>query len=331
MTFDPTTVGGKLLQHGAGETWDFGWIPPDVRYAFMHEADAEALAEMPRFQIAGTSAPGDKVCIWDCWKHPTVLAANGGKVYPGTRQVTGSCVGVGGGNTVYALSAVEVARLNDPEMALIPFWPIPYGRSRFYAGMRGRGEGSMGSTFAKAVRVDGVVEARLPGLPPWDEQDALCWGREAELEWSAGDRISAEWLAKSRKHLVQQTAAISNADDLREAIRNYYPCSFAGDWGGMMECRTAGTPPVLLNERRGTWNHQQSVHGWWDHPELGELFYVLNQWGMRTHGTCPSGAPPGGYWIKKKDAEYQCRNGEVFAFSQFQGFPAQDIEISWLI
>jgi hypothetical protein len=65
-----------------------------------------------------------------------------------------------------------------------------------------------------------------------------------------------------------------------------------------------------------------------NHPDHGDIFYILNSWGKSLHGT-PAGSfnePPGGFWIKKKEMEFICRD-EVFAFSQFQGFPAQTI--SW--
>jgi hypothetical protein len=327
MSTDFTKVGGRRVFYGIGHRWDFGWRSHEVRTAHEAASHAAAVAAMPSFRIDGDGNDDKKVCLWDCWRHPTVVAETGGKVFPGFHQLTGSCVGTGGGNTVFSLAAVEVVRLGDPEQALIPFWPLPYGRSRALAGMHGRGEGSMGSSFAQAMREDGIVEASLNGLPMFKDDDGIYYTAGVEMTWSDGDRAPAALLALSRKHLVKTTAPIHNADALREAIRNYYPCSFAGDWGGLMHCPTSGTPPVLLNRRADTWDHQQSVHGWWDHPTLGEIFYVMNNWGLDVHGRCPSGAPAGGYWIKKADADYQCRTGEVFAFSQFQGFPAQ--KFSW--
>ncbi len=57
------------------------------------------------------------------------------------------------------------------------------------------------------------------------------------------------------------------------------------------------------------------------HPQFGELFYLMNTWGVNAHGRDPFGAPPGGVWITADDVDYICRD-EVYAFSQFQGFPA---------
>lgn len=308
--------------------WNFGWVPPDERNDEQNAAHAEAIREMPAFYIQGRDIGADeKAFLWETWKHPKNLEANGGKVYSGTHQLTGSCVGAGGGNTIYTLCAIEVARLNEPEIAIVPFWLLPYGRSRYYAGMRGRGEGSLGSSFAKAAKVDGVIPANLDGLPKYTDNDGLVWGSSVEYQWSDGGAIDGKWLELSKKHLTRTVAPVNSADAARDALRNWYPVSFCGSWGGLMQCPVS--EGVLLNRRSGTWNHQQSCHGWWDHPVHGEIFYILNQWGLRAHGSCPTGAPAGGYWIKKADMDWQCRNGECFAWSGQNGFPSQRLDYYW--
>jgi hypothetical protein len=312
--------------------WDFGWIAPDLRSTEESRADQQAKASLAPFVLQGKNRYGEerKAFLWECWKHPDAVAQmKFGKVYPGVHQITGSCVGAGGCNYLYSLACVEMIRLGEPELAVVPFWLLPYGRSRYYLGDRGPGEGSLGSTFAKAVLEDGYIEADRDGLPTYTSDDGLIWGRNVELSWSDGDeKKTLDLLPHSRKHLVKTCAQIRNADDAREAIVGGFPFGFCGDWGGLMECPV--TEGVLLNRRAGSWNHQQSCHGWWDHPKLGEIFYILNQWGLRTHGICPTGAPPGGYWIKKNEMEYQCRNGECFVPSQFNGFPAPDRPLSWI-
>lgn len=344
MSFNLTSVGGKPLNRAmqplfgttpaADDTnvvWDFGWVAPDLRDRGMSQAHDNAVRTFVPFRIEGATRYGaeKKAFLWECWKHPDVMAATKGKLYPGTHQLTGSCVGAGGGNYLFSLAAVEVARLGDNELAMVPFWLLPYGRSRYHMGDRGQGEGSLGSTFAKAVLEDGVVPADRAGLPSYTWDDGLVWGRNVELSWSDGDaRQTLDLLPESRKHLVKSCAQIKSADDAREAICNGYPFGFCGDWGGLMQCPVQDG--VLLNRRASTWNHQQSCHGWWDHPTHGEIFYVLNQWGLDTHGRCPTGAPPGGYWVKRADMEYQTRNGDCFVPSQFNGFPAPDRPLSWI-
>src|SRR5437870_12885287 len=194
MNHDLTRFGGRRLFRGAGQRWDFGWRSPEVRTPREMACHAAALASMPAFRIDGAGNDDKKVCLWDCWRHPTVVAETGGKVFPGFHQLTGSCVGNGGGNTVFSLAAVEVVRLGDPEQALIPFWPLPYGRSRALAGMHGRGEGSMGSSFAQAMRDDGIVEASLNGLPAFKDDDGIYYTAGIEMTWSDGDRVPAALL-----------------------------------------------------------------------------------------------------------------------------------------
>lgn len=306
-----------------------GWIPPENRTREQHEASGQAIQAMPRFAIQGEWREDvTKACLFEVWSHPDVVAALG-YAFPGTHQITGSCVGAGGGNALFTLSAVEVVRLGDPERIVIPFWLLPYGKSRQRAGMRGRGEGSMGATFAEAVRQDGVLDANGDGLPKFSRDDGLVWGKSVELEWSDGAAIGEKWLSESRRHLVRTTAQCRTADDVRAAIVNGYPCTCASNWGGQMSPGTSGNPAVLLNRRSGSWSHQMSVQAWWQHPSLGEIFWIHNQWGVNTHGKCPSGAPGGGFWIAKSDMQSICDADEVFAFSGFDGFPSQDI--SWYI
>ena len=89
-----------------------------------------------------------------------------------------------------------------------------------------------------------------------------------------------------------------------------------------------GADAVLVGRRGPRWSHQMSILAWWEHPKLGELFWIQNQWGLNAHGKDPSGGPPGGVWVPKVDVDWLIRDGdECFAFSQFDGFPAQTF--SW--
>jgi hypothetical protein len=308
----------------------FGWIPFAKRTAKQHAAHEAAVAEMPRFEITGVQRYGDadKVMLTELWKHPAVVEALG-HPYPGTHQLTGSCVGAGGGNALATIIFADAVLRNEPEQIVIPFWLLPYGRSRFYLGDRSPGEGSQGSTFAKAVREDGTLDARMTGLPSFVNEDGLVWGEDTEYSWSDGDASQTmDLLPQSKKHLVKTTAECRSANDVREAIKNGYPVTIASTWGGQMQCRTQGDPPVLLNDRSGTWNHQMSVHNWWNHPSLNEIFWIQNQWGD-AHGSDPAGGPLGGFWVAAEHIDWICNSGEVYAFSQWDGFPAQDIPWYW--
>ena len=161
------------------------------------------------------------------------------------------------------------------------------------------------------------------------EQGGLTWGKNEELKWSDGATISDEWLEKSRRHLIKTTAKVTTADQVTEALMNGYPVTIASNWGGQMQCRTEGDPAVLMNRRTGRWMHQMEIEGYWDHPTLKQIYFIRNSWSPGAHGTCPSGAPEGGFWVKKSDVDYIVRQGDSFAFSQFDGFPSQTIP--WIL
>lgn len=308
----------------------FGWIPPDERTRKQEQANVRAVAEMPKFAIRGRSEYGEgKALLYEMYKHPEVVKALGFE-YPGNHQFSGCCVGAGGGNASFNVATADAIVRKEPERIHVPFWLLAYGRSRLYMGENSPGEGSLGGTFAQAVREDGILDAVQEGLPKFRNADGLEWGEPTEMSWSDGDaRQTLDLLDQSREHLIKTTAEIRTSDDWREALVNFYGVTLASNWGGRMQCVTRGTPPVLLNEHVDQWPHQMSSNAWFDHPTLGEIFYIPNQWGLKVHGICPTGAPPGGFWILKKDADWICRNGEVFAFSQYVGFPAQVVDLDW--
>lgn len=326
------SVGGKRISlgKGGGEVWNFGWIPPENRTQTQEAAHAAAVGGMPRFAVDGKSAyaDADRVNLYEIWKHPDVVQALGFP-WTGTHQFTGSCVWAGGQNVVTTMHFIDVIKRQEAERLYVPFGLLAYGRSRFYLGDRSPGEGSTGSTFAKAAREDGFLDARADGMPPFRNADGIEWGGNTEMSWSDGDASQTmNLLPESRKRLVKSTAQLRSADDVREAIKNEFPVTCASMYahdGGKVQ----GSPACLLARRQGTWSHQMSVQAWWLHPQFGELYWLQNQWGLNAHGKDPAGGPPGGVWITKADMDWICRD-EVFAFSQYDGFPAPAKPIPWL-
>ena len=64
-----------------------------------------------------------------------------------------------------------------------------------------------------------------------------------------------------------------------------------------------------------------------DHPEFGLILLIQNSWG-NAHGTPPGnyGEPKGSYWMRASDMDNICGEGEVFAYSNFDGYPAQKLD-----
>lgn len=302
---------------------NLGWIPDDLRNDEMKEAHFEAITQMPRFNIIGYAGiDTDKIFLWDACK-----AVNGGKHLLTTRQLIGSCVGHGGYNACRVLMCLDIFIRKDNEQFVEIFEPYGYGRSRFHAGIRGSGSGSTGSGMAKAARTDGVLRRDFSGLSGWDESaDTITWSSDIDTRWSNGANIGENYLSEGRKYLVKTTAQVNSAADVKAAIQNGYPCTIASNWGGQMQCSVK--EGVLLNKHVTSWGHQMSVHGWMLHQTFGDLYYIWNSWGANTHGVCPTGAPPGGFWVTDDDMDYITSQDDSFAFSQFDGFPAQKLNFN---
>lgn len=311
------SVGGR---QESGE-WNFGWIAPQSRTALQAQRHDESLEAMTPFNISGATDESDeKVDLTDIWSDARVIAALG-FAFPGIHQYTGSCVGAGGGTAVQTLQFLESIRLGEPEQVKVIFWLLAYGRSRLYLGDRGPGEGSTGSTYARAAREDGYVPNDLAGLPPFENKDMLSWYAKAEMSWSDGDaEQTMNLLPKSRKHLVKSTADITTTDQLEQAIRNLYPCTNASSLIPNPRVEADGEAYGRVARSGG---HQTTFLGVWRHPTKGKRFFKYqNQWGLGwgKNSAC---------WIPDEDAQAIINNGrETYAFSQFEGFPSQTFKWS---
>lgn len=324
--------GGRIETVNGSRVLSCGWTPPADRDAGMVAADAAARLGFSEFRIQGRSAVGS---VRRAGQYTWARRANGGRAVLYVWQQTGSCVGAGGANAVYNLMGVECARLGEPEKFTQIFWPYTYGRSRARAGMRGRGEGSSGTTWAEAARLDGFVMAGFPGTPkPENSEYQERYSGAVEMEWSDGNRAAVDLRDAAKVHVIKTQAVARSADDVRDALVNLHAVTTAGDWGGLGVCPVVDG--VRLNRHADTWNHQQSIIDWWDHPSLGEIFLWLNQWPLKYHGTPLESEACDGipvpfctYWTKKADVEYQVRQGETIIHSAFDGFPGAPEYLPW--
>ena len=309
-----------------GDYINAGWLAPEDRTPAQFALDEAIKSSIPQLEIIGIQADVEKMVLWDFSKK-----VNDNKHFPTFYQQTGSCVGNGGGQAIWYLSAMDNSRLGRNISPKTPFYLLPYGRSRYYSGFRGQGSGSWGSAFAKAVKEDGILAYDTKNLPAINLEGGLNWGKSTELVWSDGGRIGEDWLKLSRQFPVQSTSICKSTNDVWNALANGYPCTIASSWGGQMRPSTqGGSAPVLLNRKVTRWDHQMCIIGIWKHPTLGRIFLILNSWGPDAHGVPPDGSPPGSFWVLEDDIDFIVKQNDTFAFSQFVGFPSQRPD-HWLI
>jgi hypothetical protein len=306
-----------------------GWVPFSERTAEQMECHERAVAAMGDFRVVGSTKVPDtkKVILTQVWSHPAVVAALG-FAFTRFHQLTGSCVGAGGGNCETTLQFIEAVKLGERVRLVLPFWLYTYGKSRQRSGMRGRGSGSTGSGYAEAARLDGYLPSDANGLPSMSNEDGVVVaGESVELQWSDGAAISQAYVDQAKKNLVKSTAQCKSSDDVREAILNGYPCTDAcSGFVGHPRVQGSSDEAVLIGSIDSNGGHQTSFQGWMEHPTFGELFLYQNNWPAAAYPTDPAGGTPCSAWVKKSTVNSICGEGEVYAFSQFDGFPAQDLE-----
>lgn len=360
--FDMKLFGGTERRDGTtGEIiWDFGWAAPDRRSIDQNVTvdklnatlassvlpdrqdlikEAESIVQKDHggswykkiFGAAGVDDPSvgfpisneRRTFLWDY-----VRPWNPDLIY--VRQNAGSCVGAGGGNLLITRMGIDVFMFGDPELPKLPFWFAAYAKSREYLGMRGPGDGSSGTTFARALGDVGYQAAELyKDKYPFSQTDNFSYTSAIELKAGDARSISTEIYAACKPHTAGLSKQISSTDELWEHIHlNKRPATIASNVGFRMNPGVGGSRfPVLLNSRSGTWNHQMTVLGCWDHPELGKrLFYILNQWGRATHGRPLQGEPPGGFWVTEADLAVIIRQKETYVFDSLNGLPAEVVD-----
>lgn len=306
-----------------------GWLTPAERTPEQEAAHERCRSAMPRFAIAGHVEPTGpvKVCLYDAWKHPKVVA-DVGFIFPRFHQLTGSCVGAGGGQALFTLIAVQRLLATNPTKAFLPFWPYDYGKCRYEGGDHGQGEGAMGSWFAATVSRDGVIDASQDGLPKFQNSDGLTLTEQLEMQWSdGGTQLVRKWDDVARAHPVGTAAPLHSTNEIRQAILNGYPVTFAcSNFIGHASVQGSGDNACVVGYWDSEGGHQQSIHAYWDHPTLGPLFWAQNNWPGETYPQDPAGGPVCGCWVTESHVAQAMRlDSEVYAFSHLNWFPAQQL------
>jgi hypothetical protein len=303
-----------------------GWTPYDERGVDGRYFTDEFHAGLQSFEDLSWDYQGDDPDFVNCFA--LTKKANGGKLPPFCWQTTGSCVGAGSYHAQLVAQAGDIILRGDSEQFKLPFWLYSYGIGR--KGMRGRGSGSYGAVQAKATKEYGLLPMGHGDTPqPSLKSGWIKYSSNTELEWSYSPRfpISLKDLeGESKKHQIQDVIKVKSTDDLHKLLRSGYGCTIAGRFGISGKPRVMGDPGVLLGSWTGSWAHQMSYMASFNHPGLGRLFWVQNQWGPRAHGKCPfmaefdDYASQGGFWVDDKTAQKMISKGECYAHSDTEGF-----------
>jgi hypothetical protein len=285
----------------------FGWAGPEAaRRAYDQFGDS-----FIPFRIIGAAGQptASRVNLYDAPKTVT------GQFVPNIKQLIGDCVSWGARNAVDILECVEIALRGEREEYRPSFAPYFYGISRVQiGGQRGDySDGSTGTWAAKGVQQYGVLPAKSEGVPEYSAKLAKEWGANGPPQ---------KFIDLAKPHLVQSAARVTSFAEAADAIINGYPVTVASDQGFAMEGRERGGK--LFGIPQGQWMHQMAFTAADKDPQYPALF-CQNSWGPDLWPNQPDGAPPGGFWVDDRTATRMLSQGDSYAFSQFQGFPAQAI------
>lgn len=283
-----------------------------------HDEIARVIAaDLPPFEVTGPDGlpvvrdnSRSTVLLWQAAQR-----VNGGHL-PHLIQEIGDCVSFGAANAVRYLLLVQIDRDPGASEFRDPFPPYIYGISRVQigGGRVGNSDGSIGAWAAKGVQEYGIVASNDPGVPAYSGSIARQWGRQGPPR---------DLIALGKQRLVRTVANVKTAAEVRDAICNGYPVTIASDFGSKRMIPQDGR---IVAKRDGTrWMHQMCVIGY-DGSGAKPYWYVLNSWEPSMHPAPLNNEPPGGFWIEESTMQYIAAQGDSWAFSQFDGFPARDID-----
>lgn len=285
-----------------------GWAGPE----HARRAWDELGRRFPEFRITGqpSSSAGKRLVLWDFARRVT-----GGHL-PNYRQEIGDCVSFGAKNAVQYLTCVQIAQGSREEFHHV-FPPFIYGTSRHDIGgdRLGSSDGSLGVWAAEAVKKFGVLFADDNGVPAYSGRVASAWGSR-----SGPPRDSYDL---ARDNPVRSCAKVTTYAQVRDALANGYPVTVASNQGFALQGRDSGGK--CWGVPQGAWAHQMCLIGVDDAADRPGC-YCLNSWGEALWPHQPDGAPPGGFWVDARIVERMVGQDDSFAYSQFDGFPAQKLD-----
>jgi hypothetical protein len=291
----------------------FGWNEQ------LAKAEAPRIAAgMPKFAV--TDADGRPVSgagqFAELWKFGQL--ANSGSHIPTWKQESGDCVSMGWSNAIAYRQAFQIANEHRNESLKVPFPPYMYGVSRVLIGKRqlGRGAGSIGAWAAQGSLSYGVLPVEQATQLGFSYSGKLAdqWG------WTGPPKDTTDYGSRFRIKTVSQ---VRSWEDVRDALVHGYPVTVASNVG--FDGGAYDRDGKRWLRVRGNWGHQMCFIGAEDRIGRVKGAYCLNSWGADAHQKPLNGEPPGGFWVDSATVQKMVGQGDSWAYSDFDGFPAEAV------
>lgn len=304
-----TSQGHVPIQHLCG--WGVKDDPTATQELVREQFDLWG-ASLPQFRIIGSGPikANGRMMLWELGRK---LILTDPLNYP---QEIGDCVSFGGKNAIEYMQFFPMANGERLKWTRA-FPPYLYGCGRIFIGkgQLGRQDGSLGVWQAKAVQQYGMIASDAQGCPQYSGSVARQWG--------ASPGPNESWVKLGKEKLVQTIALIKTWEDFVAAIMNGYPVTVASNVGYSMTPQRDG-----FHRREGSWPHQMCFIGV-DDDASDPHACLLNSWGD-VHGQVKdlkTGElwPKGTLRVRKADVLRMLSEADSWAYSSFNGFPAQEL------
>lgn len=302
-----------------GKVYSFGYLATE---APKRAADAAKQLSHPEFAKAGAGllAKAARSEDKDALLYEAAIKATGALLPAHDQNGTGCCVGDGSIGAVEVLDCIHAAISGNKYKPLSS--AFQYGVCREIGKYPRNSEGATGHDAAIALAKVGTVDGESAGddsSKPHPHADlAREWGRNG---------VPKQLKDIAKDHKIQSVSCVRTPEEARAALQNRYPlfiCSDVGFEGGRngFERDKDG-----FCYEGGQWPHCMYVCAY---RADKRAFLVIQSWGPNVPpGPRTLNQPDNSFWIKWETMAKILRQGDSYAVSDHDGFPAQ--ELPWFV
>lgn len=240
-------------------------------------------------------------------------------------QEIGDCCSMGAAAGIDVLKAIGCINRGEEWIAETATEPLYSGsRVEILKNKFSGSDGSTGAATALCAKQYGVF-LRLK----YEDFDFTIYsGKKAREMGETGipDNIEKYGL----DHRVKNISLVTTYYDAIDAINNGYPVTVASNCG--FDWKRDNNGKIVKDKDgfllpKGQWGHQMVFTGFSDNPNRPGLL-CQNSWGEFMSGPSQEGQPPGSFFVDAEVAEkYMLSAGDSFAYSEFDGFPPQKLNL----